>query len=47
MSNYNLNLKSQFATLEKWGYLRSQNVTIEGRSGQHLKYLLYAFKPKQ
>ncbi len=34
MSNDNLNLKSQFAT-------------IEGRRGQHKKYLPYAFTPKQ
>ena len=33
-SNDNLNLKSQFAT-------------IEGRRGQHRKYLPYAFTPKQ
>ncbi len=33
MSNDNLNLKSQFATSEKWDSLRSQNVTIEGRCG--------------
>ena len=33
MSNDNLNLKSQFATLEQWDYLRSQNVTLEGRCG--------------
>lgn len=33
MSIENLNLKSQFATLEKWDSLRSQNVTIEGRCG--------------
>ena len=42
-SNDNLNLKSQFATLEKWDFLRSQNVTIEGRRGQRRKYLPYAF----
>ena len=42
-SNNDLNLKSQFATLKKWDSLRSQNVTIEGRRGQHRKYLLYTF----
>ena len=47
MSNYNLKLKSQFATLEKWDSLRSQNVTIKGRRRQHIKYLPYAFTPKQ
>ncbi|MDW7776735.1 MAG: hypothetical protein SCH39_10440 [Methanosarcinales archaeon] len=47
MSNYNLKLKSQFATLEKWDSLRSQNVTIENRRGQHRKNLPYAFTPKQ
>jgi hypothetical protein len=40
-------LKSQFATLEKWDSLRSQNVTIESRLGQHRKYLPYAFTPNQ
>jgi hypothetical protein len=30
-SNDNLNLKSKFATLEKWNSLRLQNVTIGGR----------------
>ena len=47
MSNDNLNLKSQFATSKKWDSLRSQNVTIEGRRGQHRIYLPYAFTPKQ
>ena len=47
ISNDNLNLKSQFATLEKWDSLRSQYATIEGRRGQHKKYLPYAFTPKQ
>ncbi len=42
-SNNDLNLKSQFATLKKWDSLRSQNVTIEDRRGQHRKYLLYTF----
>jgi hypothetical protein len=46
-SNDNLNLKSQFATSKKWDSLRSQNVTIEGRRGQHRKYLPHAFTPKQ
>ena len=46
-SNDNLNLKSQFATLEKWDSLRSQNATIEGRRGQRRKYLPHAFTPKQ
>ena len=46
-SNDNLNLKSQFATLEKWNSLRSQNATIGGRRGQHRKYLPYDFTPKQ
>ncbi len=40
MSNDNLNLKSQFATLEKWDSLRSRFATIEGRCGQHRKYLM-------